>query len=372
MTDTDTQVATESPRSGAALQLQALVKTYGSRPVVDQIDLDIAPGEFLTLLGPSGSGKTTTLNMIAGFCEVTSGDISMDGQPIARRRPHQRNIGVVFQHYALFPHMTVVDNVAYPLRQRRIKRKEARARAVEALEMVNLDGFADRYPRQLSGGQQQRVALARALVFRPRVLLMDEPLGALDKKLRESMQKEIKRVHREVGITFVYVTHDQEEALALSDRIAIFNGGVIEQVGTAADLYDRPRSAFVADFIGESNQIDGVHAHEDGQPVVVRGATSYPAPASDFADGSRVVLMVRPEQLRIVENQDGGALGSIPAQVVDVFDSGWSRRVEVRTDQGDLLTCRELAGQNTPVGIGADVHLRYDRAHTVLLPPRDH
>ena len=215
--------------AGATLNLRKLVKSYSGTTVVDGISLDVAPGEFVTLLGPSGSGKTTTLNMIAGFCSVTAGDILMDGNPIARLKPHKRNIGVVFQHYALFPHMTVTENVAFPLKQRRLSKERVLTDVTDALDLVKLRPFGDRYPGQLSGGQQQRVALARALVFRPRLLLMDEPLGALDKNLREALQLEIKRIHREVGISFVYVTHDQEEALGLSDRIAIFNRGRIDK-----------------------------------------------------------------------------------------------------------------------------------------------
>ena len=252
--------------AGATLKLRNLVKSYSGTTVVDGISLDVAPGEFVTLLGPSGSGKTTTLNMIAGFCSVTAGDIFMDGNPIARLKPHKRNIGVVFQHYALFPHMTVTENVAFPLKQRRLSKERVLTDVADALDLVKMRPFGDRYPGQLSGGQQQRVALARDLVFRPRLLLMDEPLGALDKNLREALQLEIKRIHREVGISFVYVTHDQEEALGLSDRIAIFNRGRIDQAGSATDLYERPESVFVADFIGESNKLGGHVVRHNGQP----------------------------------------------------------------------------------------------------------
>ena len=220
-----------APTPGASIELKGLSKHYADQVAVDRVDLSVGAGDFVTCLGPSGSGKTTTLNMIAGFVDVTEGEILMDDRPIVRLRPHRRDIGVVFQHYALFPHMTAADNVGFPLRQRKVGRREIKRQVAEVLELVGLEGYANRYPRQLSGGQQQRVALARAIVFRPRVLLRDEPLGALDKKLRESLQLEIKRVHRDLGITFIYVTHDQEEALGLSDRIAVFNRGRIAQVG---------------------------------------------------------------------------------------------------------------------------------------------
>jgi putative spermidine/putrescine transport system ATP-binding protein len=237
------------------------------RPAVDNVSLDIAGGEFMTFLGPSGSGKTTMLSMIAGFVQLSSGSILIDGKDVTTVKPHKRDLGVVFQHYALFPHFTVAANIAYPLEQRRFSKTEITARVKAALEMVHLEEFADRLPRQLSGGQQQRVALARAIVYEPQALLLDEPLGALDKRLRDSMQLEIARMHRELGMTFVFVTHDQEEALTLSDRIAVFNNGRIEQVGTPEELYDKPQTLFVAKFIGESNIFGG---DRPGELIVVR------------------------------------------------------------------------------------------------------
>ncbi|GAA1028633.1 MULTISPECIES: ABC transporter ATP-binding protein [Amycolatopsis] len=225
------------------------------RPAVDDVSLHIADGEFMTFLGPSGSGKTTMLSMIAGFTPLTSGSITVDGQEISRLKPHRRNLGVVFQQYALFPHMSVARNVAFGLTQRKVAKAEISRRVDEVLELVGLSAVRDRLPRQLSGGQQQRVALARAVVYEPRALLMDEPLGALDKKLRDQLQREIARMHRELGMTFLFVTHDQQEALTLSDRIAVFNDGRIEQVGTPEELYERPETLFVAQFIGESNAL---------------------------------------------------------------------------------------------------------------------
>ncbi|MFC6234616.1 ABC transporter ATP-binding protein, partial [Leucobacter soli] len=239
------------------LNLRLLSKSYGEAVALNEIDLAVQRGEFLTFLGPSGSGKTTTLNLIAGFIEPSTGTMQLNDQPLEKLKAHERNLGVVFQHYALFPHMTVADNVEYPLKQRKVPKEERKRRVAEALEMVRLSEYADRYPRQLSGGQQQRVALARAVVYDPPILLMDEPLGALDKKLREWLQMELRRIHRELGSTFIYVTHDQEEALVLSDRIVVFNEGSIEQVGTAHELYEAPRTLFVAKFIGESSVFSG-------------------------------------------------------------------------------------------------------------------
>jgi putative spermidine/putrescine transport system ATP-binding protein len=238
------------------IRIRGLVKRFGDLTAVDAIDLDIARGEFFTMLGPSGSGKTTTLRMIAGFERPDEGAIELDGRDVAHLPPYDRPVNTVFQDYALFPHMTVLQNVEYGLLVKRVPKDERRTRAAEALQMVQLDGFDARKPSQLSGGQRQRVALARAIVNRPRVLLLDEPLGALDLKLRQEMQIELKQIQQDVGITFVYVTHDQEEALTMSDRIAVFNRGRIEQVGVPAEVYEHPRSEFIAGFVGVSNVIE--------------------------------------------------------------------------------------------------------------------
>jgi putative spermidine/putrescine transport system ATP-binding protein len=285
------------------LRLTGLVKSYdGHSNAVDGIDLEIARGEFVTLLGPSGSGKTTTLMMIAGFERPTGGTIELDGHDLAHSKPYQRNIGVVFQNYALFPHMTASRNIAFPLKMRHVAAAEVARRVGAALALVGLERFADKHPRELSGGQQQRVALARGLVFDPDVLLLDEPLGALDKNLREQMQVEIKRIHREIGITMVYVTHDQTEAMTMSDRIAVFNAGKLEQVGRPLDIYNRPATRFVGEFIGDSNffaarvdearpgwlEIDGI-----GPARLADGGAAPPAGAVD--------LLVRPERLKLVE-----------------------------------------------------------------------
>src|SRR6478735_7278985 len=249
-----------------AIRLTGLTKQFGTVTAVDHVDLEIAAGEFFSMLGPSGSGKTTVLRLIAGFEQPTEGSIELFGQDVTKKAPFDRDVNTVFQDYALFPHMSVLDNVAYGLRVRGISRAERRDRAMKALEAVRLGQFAARRPAQLSGGQRQRVALARATVVQPKVLLLDEPLGALDLKLRQQMQVELKRTQRDLGITFIFVTHDQEEALTLSDRIAVFHAGRIEQLGTPAELYERPASRFVADFVGTSNLFD----HERSQTLLGR------------------------------------------------------------------------------------------------------
>lgn len=261
--------------TSTGIRLARVTKHYGlATPAVDDISLSIEPGEFMTLLGPSGSGKTTTLNLIAGFETLTAGSIAFDGADVSTLPPHKRNLGMLFQNYALFPHMTVAQNVAYPLRERKVGKPEITRRVAEVLELVQLTGRDGHYPSQLSGGQQQRVALARAIVFGPNALLLDEPLGALDRNLRGTLQAEIRRIHREVGTTFVFVTHDQEEAMNLSDRIALFNNGRIEQVGTPEDLYQRPETLFAARFLGDSNVFEpaavGVPAGDGDRALVVR------------------------------------------------------------------------------------------------------
>jgi putative spermidine/putrescine transport system ATP-binding protein len=316
---------------GVGLELTGLRKTYKDSVALDGIDLSIAPGEFMTLLGPSGSGKTTTLNMVAGFVEPDAGQISMGGTALVGVPPHKRDIGVVFQHYALFPHMRVDANVGFPLRQRGVSKSET-ARAVgEMLDVVGLAHLARRYPRELSGGQQQRVALARALVFKPRLLLLDEPLGALDKRLRESLQLEIKRIHRELGVTFVFVTHDQEEALALSDRIAVFNSGRIEQVGSAEALYERPRSLFVAEFLGDSNVLRGRVRHSAGGRVELDCGDTRVVASGDVREGAEAALVLRPEGVVALSPGDQPAAGStiVDGTVEDVVYLGGRRRLVV-------------------------------------------
>ncbi|WP_157252103.1 ABC transporter ATP-binding protein [Nonomuraea typhae] len=291
-----------------AVDVRAVTKRYPGSLALDEVSLRVAAGEFMTLLGSSGSGKSTLLNVVAGFTEPTSGSVLVDGGDITGVPPHRRELGMVFQHYALFPHMSVFENVAFPLRRRKVRGEELRRRVRRALEVVELGALGERRPAQLSGGQQQRVALARAIVFQPRVLLMDEPLGALDKRLREQLQLEIKRLHRELGITFVFVTHDQEEALTMSDRVALLREGRIVQVGTPQELYEKPASRYVAEFLGESNLLPG----EDG------------------------LLLVRPQHLRVLPPGEPG----LPAVVREVIYVGGGLRIEVERPDGQRLVAR--------------------------------
>ncbi len=294
-----TEAATDRP----FVHFDGVQKSYdGETLVVKNLNLEIAPGEFVTMLGPSGSGKTTCLMMLAGFEAATSGEIYLKGQPINNVPPHKRNIGMVFQNYALFPHMTVAENLAFPLQVRKMRRADVKAKVARALGMVQMDDFGNRKPAQLSGGQQQRVALARALVFEPELVLMDEPLGALDKQLREHMQYEIKHIHEQLGVTVVYVTHDQSEALTMSDRIAVFDDGVIQQLAPPADLYERPDNAFVAQFIGENNRLPGiVSAIENGVALVTldQGPDVQALAVNCGAVGSRTMLSIRPERVQV-------------------------------------------------------------------------
>jgi putative spermidine/putrescine transport system ATP-binding protein len=306
------------------LCLRRVIKSYdGKSNAVDDISIDIERGEFITFLGPSGSGKTTTLMMIAGFELPTEGVIELAGHDLALSKPYQRNIGMVFQNYALFPHMTAVKNVIFPLRMRGFPRGDMQARAGRILALVGLSRFADRYPRELSGGQQQRVALARGLVFNPDVLLLDEPLGALDKNLREQMQVEIKRIHREVGITMIYVTHDQTEAMTMSDRVAVFSNGRIEQVGSPLDVYNKPANRFVGEFIGDSNFFAG--RVDAARPGIVELAGIGPVRVATGADtlSGDVDVMIRPERLRVLPTgQNGGNSNMLDMTVDDVINYG--------------------------------------------------
>jgi putative spermidine/putrescine transport system ATP-binding protein len=290
---------------GEFLKFANVKKTYDQKAlVVKDFSLNVRRGEFVTLLGPSGSGKTTVLMMLAGFENVTSGSISVDGQAITRAAPYKRNIGMVFQNYALFPHMTVAENLAYPLRIRKFAKSHIAERVEHYLDLIELSEFGHRHPGQLSGGQRQRVALARALIFEPTLVLMDEPLGALDKKLREQMQFEITRLHKRLGFTVIYVTHDQTEALTMSDRIAVFNHGVVQQYATPDQLYERPTNAFVASFIGENNLIPGVirHSQNNHTSIELSDGTTVEAQHGDCAAapaGGSCIVSIRPEKLSI-------------------------------------------------------------------------
>src|SRR3954449_4033648 len=288
----------------SSVELRSVTKRFGDLVAVDDLSLELAGGEFFTLLGPSGCGKTTTLRMIAGFERPTSGEVRIEGEDVAQLPPHQRPTNTVFQSYALFPHLSVKDNVAFGLKRKKVGKTEIKQRVESELERVGLAAEGNRRPSQLSGGMQQRVALARALVNLPKVLLLDEPLGALDLKLRKELQVELKRIQRDVGITFVYVTHDQEEALTMSDRIAVMNRGRVEQVAPPEEVYDRPASTFVAGFIGVSNLMPGVirKTGKDGE-VELDSGVKVATDASDFSAGERCHAVVRPEKLAI---GDGG------------------------------------------------------------------
>ncbi|MBN9251731.1 MAG: ABC transporter ATP-binding protein [Mesorhizobium sp.] len=326
-------------------------KTYDAeRLVVRNLNLDIRRGEFLTMLGPSGSGKTTTLMMLAGFEPATHGEILLNGRQINRVPPDKRGIGMVFQNYALFPHMTVAENLAFPLQVRSVGKAEVERRVLDALAMVELSGFGTRRPAQLSGGQQQRVAVARALIFEPEVVLMDEPLGALDKQLREQMQYEIKRLHERLGVTIVYVTHDQSEALTMSDRIAVFNDGVIQQLSTPADLYEQPTSLFVAEFIGENNRLGGKLEHVDsagkctvrldGGQIVSAIAVGNPKP------GQAVQLSLRPERVLLNPNRSDTSLSIVEASVDDLIYLGDHIRIRLLVDGQEPFVIKALNDDN--------------------------
>lgn len=327
------------------LSLENIDKTFGQFTALDDVNLDVSEGEFITFLGPSGSGKTTTLMIIAGFEAATGGRVMVNGRDIAKLDPHERNVGIVFQNYALFPHRTALENVYFPLQMRGITRREGLARAEEMLQIVGLTGFGHRYPKEMSGGQQQRVALARALVFKPSLLLLDEPLGALDKNLREQMQIEIKRIQKSLGVTTIFVTHDQTEAMSMSDRIVVFDKGTIRQVATPLELYHRPTTRFVADFIGESNliEIEMTDASAGLAHNADFGRIELPVPNA-LHDGQRLTMMIRPEHIKLSrEPKDGWQ----HAQMV----------IETIVNYGDNAVVLGTAGE-TPIRVrvlGADV-----------------
>ncbi|HSB77548.1 MAG TPA: ABC transporter ATP-binding protein, partial [Candidatus Methylomirabilis sp.] len=338
--------ATGSRAAGGApdLELRNLEKTFGAVRAVNDISLRIERGEFVTLLGPSGCGKTTTLRMVAGLEQPTAGSIIIQGQRVEGVPAYRRNVNTVFQNYALFPHMTVFDNVAFGLTVKRHARDEIRRRVEEILARIKLPGFAGRRPFQLSGGQQQRVALARALVNNPAILLLDEPLGALDLKLRKEMQLELKRIQRDVGITFVYVTHDQEEALTLSDRIVIMSHGRIEQIGTPIEVYQRPRTRFVADFVGVSNFIQGTvqATRETGVTVAVGTLGAVCAPSSEaLPAGAPVLLCVRPESLVLARERAECRENTLEATIEEMIYLGPIVQVVVRLKDGTFLQCQD-------------------------------
>lgn len=350
----------DPPRQGTQIRLENVTKDYGlAHPAVADVTLTIEPGEFMTLLGPSGSGKTTTLNLIAGFETLTRGTISFNGVDVGTLPPHRRNLGMLFQNYALFPHMTVVQNVAYPLRERRMPKAQIARAVAEVLELVQLTGRDDNYPSQLSGGQQQRVALARAIVFNPNALLLDEPLGALDRNLRSALQMEIRRIHREVGSTFVFVTHDQEEAMNLSDRIALFNTGRIEQIGSPEQLYQAPETLFTARFLGDSTVFE-LGAADLSSSVSWQGE-SWSVDAATVSRHAGVressAIVVRPEDISIANSPTEVPTGanSARARIRDLEYMGAYRTAMLTFGEGSLPGRARIDALDADHRIGDDV-----------------
>ena len=362
----------------AIVDIKDVNKIYGTNHVVKDLNLQVEEGEFLTLLGSSGCGKTTTLRMIAGFEEPTTGSIRVEGEPIEDKEPYERNVNTVFQSYALFPHMTIFDNVAYGLKMKKIPKNERKERVLEMLEMVQLAGFEKRYPSQLSGGQKQRVAIARALINRPKVLLLDEPLGALDLKLRKQMQLELKRLQKKLNITFIYVTHDQEEALTMSDRIAIMHDGVMDQIGSPSEIYERPATKFVATFIGETNVFDGtIRSIEKGRAVVSieNGEITSSGSVEEgvekntgFAVNEFVTVSVRPEKMHFSPVPVDGF--NVPAMVKDYIYVGSVIKCIAVLPNGNEIKMEKLAGEELPA-IGEKIFICWAPEDAVLIHSLD-
>ena len=345
------------------VQLRSLTKRYDETTAVDSINPSINAGEFFSLLGPSGCGKTTTLRMIAGFVRPTAGEILLDGVDVAQVPPHRRNVHTVFQNYALFPHLDVFDNVAFGLRRQKVPKSDVRRRVEESLELVELGGYAGRRPQQLSGGQQQRVALARALVLRPAVLLLDEPLGALDAKIRKQLRLELKALQEEVGITFVFVTHDQEEALSMSDRVAVMSAGRIEQIGTPAEVYENPATVFVADFLGVSNLMDADAVDRShGHCTVAVGDFRLRAGCGDLTASGPVKIVARPERVQLLGHGDQRE-NCLPGMIERTVYVGASLQVMVRLATGAQLQASITntgEGDGFPQGTPVAVHIPPD------------
>ena len=355
--------------SGSIVSLQHVEKWYGNNHVVKDMNLEIAEGEFLTLLGPSGCGKTTTLRMIAGFEDATEGIIMVQGERVEDKEPFQRDVNTVFQNYSLFPHMIVYDNVAYGPTIKKVPKSEIRQRVTEMLDMVQMSGYEKIKPDELSGGQKQRVAIARALINQPRVLLLDEPLGALDLKLRKQMQIELKRLQKKLEITFVYVTHDQEEAMTMSDRIAVMRDGIIEQIDTPSKIYQRPATRFVADFIGESNIIEGVVKEKENDLLTIdTGNGLVSACSNGFSKGDRVCVSVRPEAMDVSSQPAPGF--SLQAVVTDSVYMGTITKTLLRTDAGQEIKLSRFEAENAP-SEGNRVYLNWNPRKAVVLKPDD-
>ena len=368
--------AAASPQSSPAktkLSIRGAAKTYGSVVALAEASLELAEGEFLTLLGPSGSGKTTLLMMVAGLVPPSAGEIWIDGKLATYAPPDKRDIGIVFQNYALFPHLTVYENIAFPLRMRRRRAADIDAEVKRVLEIVQLPQLGQRLPRELSGGQQQRIALARCMVYRPSIILMDEPLGALDRQLRDQMQLEIKDLHSRLGITVLYVTHDQEEAMAMSDRICLMSHGRIEQIGTPQELYFRPKSVFVAKFLGESNIFDATVV-QAGEPMTLRGPGGVAIRARGNApveSGAAVKVMIRPERLHLLSDGETAENMAVGTLRETVFVGGVVRRF-VRLANGVELSLKELSADAAEaLHPGAETRIGWSSAHTLVLRHAD-
>ena len=350
-----------------AIRLDALTRTFGTVRAVDEISLAIADGEFFTLLGPSGCGKTTLLRMIAGFCDVERGGIFFDDRRIDQLPAHRRNIGMVFQNYAIFPNLTVAQNVAYGLRARKIDRREIDRRVAEALEMVELPGHGARWPHEMSGGQLQRVAIARCLIIKPAVLLFDEPLSNLDAQLRTHMRVEIRRLQKTLGLTAVYVTHDQEEALAISDRIAVLRGGKLEQVGSPEAIYRTPKTAFVGSFMGATNMLAGVIGASDGSVTrITAGGAEWQVPGRPGASGERVLLSIRPETLRLAEHDGAGPRLSAHLTLREFL--GPILRLHAMLPDGTPIRIAALGSQEVGGAPDGALTLGYDPAQIIVYP----
>jgi spermidine/putrescine transport system ATP-binding protein len=360
-----------------AIELVNVTKQYGDAIALDGISLRIDSGEFFCLLGPSGCGKTTTLNLIGGFIPLTSGELRIEGRVVNDLAPHQRNVNTVFQNYALFPHMTVAENVAFGLRMEGLDKREIASRVDEYLELVGLGTYHDRYPTQMSGGQAQRVALARALAKRPAVLLLDEPLGALDLKLRKQMQVELARIHRQVGTTFVFVTHDQEEALSMATRIAVMSGGHVRQIGSPREIYLRPVDRFVADFIGESNFLDGTVTNGGGAPAFkLSNGTILPARVPSVTPNGPVKLMVRPESVSIgaAPPNDERSPAVVKGRTSNVAFMGTHTRITVQTDAGTLVAIHFRESDEGAVEeemVDQEVHVWWDPRESTIVAAGD-
>lgn len=351
----------QAPEAATAKVLaEKISKKYDEVTALDAVDLAVMPGELVTILGPSGSGKTTLLQIICGLVTPTNGRLFIDERDETHTPVHRRDIGLVFQSYALFPHLTVAENVAFPLQMRKMTELTIRTKVFDALEMVGLEALSDRMPSALSGGQQQRVALARCFVYQPSVILMDEPLGALDRKLRESMQIEIKRLHRDTGATIIFVTHDQEEALALSDRVCVMNEARIEQLGTPQEIYERPRSIFTADFVGISNILRG---RVENRNRLATSDGSFPLPPDAIVAGQEGALAIRPEHLTVNAGGDSTVFGT----VVETVYGGSETRLLVSLPSGQIFTVRQPAG-SAPITIGNKVQLGWQAPKSVFLP----